>query len=165
MAVDMSEKFFDMADVNYLGIDYGSRRIGISIYHGEVKLALPMKAIITEYDDEKVEKICAMVKENNIDEIAIGYPINMDGTQSDKAKQVDRFIETLSDRLPGGIKINLVDERLTSEQAIDEQKPFYMKQSASKTRKRRSRGIIDSQAATIILEDFLWELELKNNRQ
>ncbi|MDR0742063.1 MAG: Holliday junction resolvase RuvX [Puniceicoccales bacterium] len=161
----MSKKFFDIVDVNYLGIDYGSRRVGISICHGDVKLVLPMKAIVSECDDEKVEKICTMVEENNIDEIAIGYPINMDGTRSGKTKQVDRFIEILSNRLPSGIKINLVDERLTSEQAIDEQKRFYTKQSASKTRKRRNRGIIDSQSAMIILEDFLRELELKNNGQ
>ncbi|MDR2776563.1 MAG: Holliday junction resolvase RuvX [Puniceicoccales bacterium] len=151
--------------VNYLGIDYGSRRVGISICHGEVKLVLPMKAIVSKCYDEKVEKIYATVEENNIDEIAIGYPINMDGTRSGKAKQVDRFIEVLSNRLPGGVRINLVDERLTSEQAIDEQKRFYTKQSASRTRKRRNRGIIDSQAAMIILEDFLRELELKNNGQ
>ncbi|MDR1457669.1 MAG: Holliday junction resolvase RuvX [Puniceicoccales bacterium] len=159
----MAEKFFDILDVNYLGIDYGSRRVGISIYHWDVKLVLPMKAIVTECDDEKVEKICTMVKENSVDGIAIGYPMNMDGTRSDMAKQVDRFIEILSSKLPSNIKINLVDERLTSEQATNEQKLFYTKQSASKTRKRRNRGIIDSQAAMIILEDFLWELELKNS--
>jgi putative Holliday junction resolvase len=161
----MSKKIFDILDVNYLGIDYGSKRVGISIYHGDVKLVLPMKAIVTECDDERVEKICTMVKENNIDGIAIGYPLNMDGTRGDKTKQVDRFIGILSNRLPSNIKINLVDERLTSEQATNEQKLFYAKQSASKTRKRRNRGIIDSQAAMIILEDFLWELELKNNGQ
>ncbi|MDR2628703.1 MAG: Holliday junction resolvase RuvX [Puniceicoccales bacterium] len=165
MVIDMSEKFFDIGGVNYLGIDYGSKRVGISICHGEIKLVLPMKAIVSECDDEKVEKIYAMVKENNIDEIAIGYPINMDGTRGDKAKQVDRFVEILSNRLSDDIKINPVDERLTSEQAINEQKRFYTKQSASRTRKRRSRGIIDSQAAMVILEDFLRELELKNNGQ
>ncbi|MDR2432351.1 MAG: Holliday junction resolvase RuvX [Puniceicoccales bacterium] len=157
----MSKKFVHILDVNYLGIDYGSRRVGMSIYHGDVKLVLPMKAIVTECDDEKVEKICRMVKENNVDGVAIDYPLNMDGTRGNKAKQVDRFVEILSNRLPSNIKINLVDERLTSEQAINEQKLFYTKQSASKTRKRRNRGIIDSQAAMIILEDFLWELELR----
>ncbi|MDR1232842.1 MAG: Holliday junction resolvase RuvX [Puniceicoccales bacterium] len=163
--VDMSKKFFHIADVNYLGIDYGSRRVGISIYHGAVKLVLPMKAIVAECDDGKAEKIYTVVMENDIDEIAIGYPINMDGTRGDKTKQVDRFIEILSNRLSDNIKINLVDERLTSEQVLNEQKLFYTKQSASRTRKRRNQGIIDSQAAMVILEDFLWELELKNKKQ
>jgi putative Holliday junction resolvase len=159
----MFKKIFHIIDVNYLGIDYGFKRVGISIYHGDIKIVLPMKAIVSEHNDEKVEKICTIVKENGIDEIAIGYPINMDGTRSDKAKQVDKFMKILSSKLPDNIKIDPVDERLTSEQAINEQKLFYTKQSASRTRNQRNRGIIDSQAATIILEDFLREMELKNS--
>jgi putative transcription antitermination factor YqgF len=104
-----------------------------------------------------------MVKGNNIDAIAIGDPLNMDGNRGDKAKRVDRFMAISSNRLPDNIKINLIDERLTDEQAINVQKQLNTKQSASKTRKRRNRGIIDSQAAMIILKDFLWELKLKND--
>ncbi|MDR2778863.1 MAG: Holliday junction resolvase RuvX [Puniceicoccales bacterium] len=150
-------------NVNYLGIDYGSKRIGISIYHGDVKIVLPMKAIVAEHDYEKTEKICKIVKENRIGEIVIGYPVNMDGTLGDKAKQVDRFIKNLSNKLPNGIKINRIDERLTSEQAANEQKSFYVKQSATRTRKQRNLGIVDSRTATIILQDFLREMELKNS--
>jgi putative Holliday junction resolvase len=105
------------------------------------------------------------MKENNIDEIATGYPVNMDRSMGNKAKQVDRFIKILSSKLPTGTKINHIDERLTSEQAISEQRSFHGKQSPTKTRKQRNLGIVDSIAATIILQDFLRELELRGEKR
>jgi putative Holliday junction resolvase len=135
MTIDMSQEFFDIVDVNYLGIDYGSKRVGISIYHGDIRIVLPMKAIIAEDDSAKAEKICEIMKENNINEIAVGYPVNIDGSIGNKAKQVDRFMKIVSNKLPNGTKINHVDEQLTNEQAIGEQRSVYAKQSPAKTKK------------------------------
>ncbi|MDR1433107.1 MAG: Holliday junction resolvase RuvX [Puniceicoccales bacterium] len=141
--------------MNYLGIDYGKKRMGLSICHSDVRIALPMDAIVSDSDAEKIEKICLAVEKNKIGEIAIGYPINMDGSMGSKAREVDAFIGKLSSKLPCDVKINRVDERLTSEQAGNEAKSSRGGQSPGKKRRQRRRGIIDSLAATIILRDFL----------
>jgi putative Holliday junction resolvase len=146
--------------VNYLGIDYGHKRVGRSICHSGIEVPLPIDAIISDDDGEKIQKICEIVAKNQIDEVIIGYPINMDGTLGNKVKQVDGFIKKLSSQLPERIKVNRVDERLTSEQALNKQKTFHAKQSISKTKKQRKPGVVDSRAAMIILHDFLHDLEL-----
>jgi putative Holliday junction resolvase len=114
-----------------------------------------MDAIVASDDGEKVEKICLLVHKNKIGEIVMGYPLNMDGTSGAKAKEVDNFIGKLSKKLSGDVKITVMDERLTSEQAMDLGKAFHPKQSPAKKRKHRRRGTTDSVAALVILQDFL----------
>jgi putative Holliday junction resolvase len=121
-----------------------------------------MDAIISENDGGKIDKILRIVEQNAIDGIAIGYPLNMDGTAGDMAKEVDKFVEKLASKLPSGVQIARMDERLTSEQAIGTSKLFHGRQSASRKKKERRRGSLDSQAAMIILQDFLAELELRS---
>jgi putative Holliday junction resolvase len=146
-----------MRTVNYLGLDYGTKRVGVSICHGDVGVALPMDAIVAAADGEKIEKICAVVAKNSISAIAIGYPINMDGSAGRKAAEVDEFIEKLERALPSGVRIFRSDERLTSEQADCAGRADGSRQSAAKKRKRRKSGATDSIAAAIILNDFLSE--------
>jgi putative Holliday junction resolvase len=144
--------------MNYLGIDYGRKRVGVSICHDDVRIVLPMDAIISSDDGEKIEKICELVERNKIGEIVIGYPLNMNGTIGNMAKEVDSFIGRLVARLPSYTKITRTDERLTSEQATKDSRAFYCRQSAAKKQKHRRRGVIDSMAAAVILQDFLDKL-------
>jgi putative Holliday junction resolvase len=150
--------------VNYLGIDYGRKRLGLSICHGNVGIPLPLEAVISDCDGEKIAKICAIIGREKIGGIAIGYPLNMDSSIGAKASEVDAFIEKLASSLQGGIPINRVDERLTSEQVYGDERVFYGGQSPAKRKKRRRSGATDSKAATIILQDFLNELNLSKNR-
>jgi putative Holliday junction resolvase len=143
--------------VNYLGVDFGTKRVGLSIYSDDVKIILPLPAILAEDDDKKLEEILHIVKLEKISVIVVGYPINMDGTIGDKAKAVEIFIEKLGRKLSDNIKIFKVDERLTSEEAIGYDNKFYGRQSPTKKVKRRKSGVVDSQSAMIILRDFLIE--------
>ena len=143
--------------MNYLGVDFGTKRVGLSIYSDDVKIILPLPAILTEDDDKKFEEILQIVKLEKISVIVVGYPINMDGTIGDKAKATEIFIEKLGKKLGNDIEIFKMDERLTSEEAIGYDNKFYGRRSPTKKVKRRKSGVVDSQSAMIILRDFLFE--------
>ena len=131
--------------MRFLGIDYGTRRIGLS-YGDELGVATPLRAL-TEADGEK--RWAALVRvtvERKICELVLGHPLNMDNTAGFKAKEVDAFAARL--RMELNLPVHLVDERLTSYEAESTI-------ARSKRRDLRPSGIIDSRAATIILQDYL----------
>jgi putative Holliday junction resolvase len=141
--------------MNYLGIDYGKKRSGVSVFHGDIGIILPKKAIVSANDWEKIEKICEIVKMDKIGIIAIGYPLHMDGTASKMTEEVDGFVAKLRSKLPAEVAINLMDEGLTTECAESDSMAVNGRQSQAKRRKRCQSGAMDSAAAAIILRDFL----------
>lgn len=131
--------------MRFLGIDYGARRVGLS-YGDELGVATPLPAI-TEADAAKRDAaLAAIVKERRVTEIVLGHPLNMDDTAGPKAKEVEAYAVVLRQRF--GLPVHLVDERLTSYEAESTI-------AKSKRRDVRASGIIDSRAATLILQDFL----------
>ena len=95
--------------MRFLGIDYGTRRIGLA--HGdELGIATPLPALTDAEPAKRRVALAAVVKQRRIDEIVLGYPYNMDGTAGFKAKEVDAFAESL--RKEFGLPVHLVDERL-----------------------------------------------------
>ncbi len=128
-----------------LGIDHGARRIGLS-YGDDLGVATPLAAI-TEADPAKRRAaLAAVVQQRRITDIVIGYPLNMDDTVGPKAKEAEKFAAEL--RAEFGLPVHLIDERLTSYEA---------ESTIAKAKRRdvRASGIIDSRAATLILQDFL----------
>lgn len=130
-----------------LGIDYGERRIGLS-YGDEIGVATPLAALVDADPAKRWVDLLAVVRQRRITDLVMGYPINMDETEGFKAKEVDAFAKKLTAEL--GLPVHLVDERLTSYEA-EESIP------KAKRREVRASGLIDSRAATIILQDFLEE--------
>lgn len=131
--------------MRFLGIDYGSRRIGLS-YGDDLGVATPLPAL-TEADLEKRwSALTAVILQRRITDLVIGYPFNMDDTVGFKAKEVDAFAAKLKAQFH--LPIHLVDERLTSYEAESTI-------AKSKRRDVRASGIIDSRAATLILQDLL----------
>jgi putative Holliday junction resolvase len=131
--------------VRFLGIDYGARRIGLS-YGDELGVATPLPALIEADPAKRWSALVAVMTQRRITDIVIGYPLNMDGTAGFKAKEVDGFAARLREEVK--LPVHLVDERLTSYEA---------ESTIAKSRRRdvRASGIIDSRAATIILQDYL----------
>ena len=88
----------------------------------------------------------AVIRERRITDLVLGYPYNMDGTAGFKAKEVDAFAARLKAEF--ALPVHLVDERLTSYEA---------ESTIGKAQRRqvRASGIVDSRAATLILQDFL----------
>ncbi len=128
-----------------LGIDYGTRRIGLS-YGDEIGVATPLPALVQPDPEQRWQALGEVVRRRRITDLVLGYPYNMDGTAGFKAKEVDAFAARLRETF--GLPVHLVDERLTSYEA---------ESSIAKPRRRelRASGLVDSRAATIILQDYL----------
>ncbi len=128
-----------------LGIDYGTKRIGLS-YGDEVGVATTLPAATETTHAARWEKIAAVIQQRRVTDLVVGYPYNMDGTAGFKAKEVDAFVAELKTRF--GLPVHLVDETLTSHAA---------EQTIPKKQRRdvRASGLVDSRAAALILQDFL----------
>lgn len=128
-----------------LGIDYGAKRIGLA--HGdEIGVATPLPAVLEAAGEARWAKLGDAIKVRRITDLVVGYPYNMDGSVGFKAKEVEAFVAELKARF--ALPVHLVDETLTS----------YAAESSIKKKDRRGvrdSGLIDSRAATIILQDFL----------
>lgn len=131
--------------MRFLGIDYGSRRIGLS-FGDELGVATPLPAILEADPAKRDAAIAAIIQQRRVTDIVIGHPLNMDDTVGPKAKEVEAFATSLRERFR--LPVHLVDERLTSYEA-------EATIAKSKRRDVRASGIIDSRAATLILQDFL----------
>jgi len=128
-----------------LGIDHGARRIGLS-YGDELGVATPLPALTDADPAKRSAALAAIVRQRRVTDIVVGHPLNMDDSAGPKAKEAEAFAEAL--RREFGLPVHLVDERLTSYEA---------ESTIAKTRRRqvRASGIVDSRAATLILQDFL----------
>jgi putative Holliday junction resolvase len=131
---------------NYLGVDYGTKRIGLA-WADELGIALPIGAFPGVDQPDWKNKIGKVIGEKKIDEIIVGYPIHMDGTVGVRAIEVDRFIAELENTFK--LSVFRVDERLTSIAAEE----GMGKRSAKK--KKQDPGWVDASAAGLILSDFI----------
>lgn len=131
--------------MRYLGIDYGAKRVGLA-FGDEVGVATPLPAVLELAGEARWLKIGEVLKARRVDECVVGFPYNMDGSVGFKAKEVEAFVAELKTRF--GLPVHLVDETLTS---------YAAESSIAKKDRRgvRDSGLIDSRAATIILQDFL----------
>ncbi|GAB1488653.1 Holliday junction resolvase RuvX [Opitutaceae bacterium] len=131
--------------MRFLGIDYGTRRIGLA-YGDELGIATPLPALTDADPAKRRAGLAAVVKARRVTDLVLGYPYNMDGSIGFKAKEVDAFAEEL--RADLGLPIHFIDERLTSHMA-------EAGMSQLELREIRAKGIVDSRAAALILQDFL----------
>lgn len=137
---------------NFLAIDYGSRRIGLS--HGdELGIAIPVPAATETDENARLEHIATEIRIRRITTLIVGYPVNMDGSHGFKTKEVDAFIEVLEKRFR--LPVIRVDETLSSYEA--ESHMTAKRKGGNSVRARqahRRTGEIDSRAATVILQDY-----------
>ncbi|MEO6874975.1 MAG: Holliday junction resolvase RuvX [Opitutaceae bacterium] len=133
-----------------LGIDYGTRRIGLS-YGDTLGVATPLPAIVDAAPDKRWAALIAIIHSRRATDLVLGYPLNMDDTAGPKAKEMEALAGRLEKEF--GLPVHLVDERLTSYEA---------ESTIEKAKRRgvRASGLIDSRAATIILQDFLDQHQL-----
>lgn len=128
-----------------LGIDYGTRRIGLS-FGDELGVATPLPAIIDAAPEKRWSALLAMIHQRRVTDLVLGYPLNMDDTAGPKAKEAEALAARLREEL--NVPVHLIDERLTSYEAESTI-------AKSKRREVRASGLVDSRAATLILQDFL----------
>ncbi len=136
--------------MRFLGIDYGEKRIGLS-YGDELGLAVPLPAAVEKTKKERVAHIGEIIGERKITDIVVGYPLNMDGSEGFKAREVEAFVELLVKRFP--LPVHRADERLSTHQAASDLR-------ATGKKAHRKSGELDSRAATVILQDYLDEQQI-----
>ncbi len=132
--------------MRYLGLDIGDKRIGIAISDSSGLFAMPFEVYNTVGAKKDQQYITKLVLEQQIETVVIGLPINMNGTEGERALICREFARRLRNRLR--IPIEMQDERLSTVSAerilID----------ADVSRKKR-KTIIDKLAAQVILQNYL----------
>ena len=132
-----------------IGIDLGSKRIGVSICDEKQLIATPLKTINRKSLAEVVNELKDIVAENNIKGIIVGNPLNMDGSLGKSAQSVRDTSQNIEKSI--NIPICLWDERLSTVGAFNISSQLDI--NVSKREKK-----IDENAATFILQgaiDFL----------
>jgi putative pre-16S rRNA nuclease len=145
-------------NTRFLAIDYGSRRIGIAVSDETNTIAFGRGVV--ENTENYLEEITKIVREENISDIVIGYPLSLRGNKSAQTVDVEDFENELrnymSARFRRPIDIIRWDERLTSKMAADS-----MLQSGMKKKNRRDKKNIDIISAALILQSYLDNRKLK----
>ena len=133
--------------MRYLGLDLGSKTLGMALSDASGLIASPYQVIRhNENYEQLLSEVKRVVEEKNVQEIVLGLPKNMNNTIGEKGNLSLLFKSQLEDLLK--IPVHLQDERLTT---VEAQK-ILLKQDAS--RKKRKQ-VIDEVAATIILQSYL----------
>jgi len=132
-----------------LGLDLGSKRIGVSICDEKQLIATPLKTINKNTLNELIFELKVIIDENNIKGIIIGNPLNMDGSSGRSAQSVKDTSQKIEENI--NIPICLWDERLSTVGAFNLSSQLDI--NVSKREKK-----IDENAAAFILQgaiDFL----------
>lgn len=126
-----------------MALDVGTKRIGIALSDFLLMLANGHSYIPREPEDKAIEAIYKIAKENRVEKIVVGVPLNMDGTKGFQAENCTEFAAKLK-----GYEIIFEDERLTSDTAEENLR-------AKKIDFRKDKGLVDIESACIILEQYL----------
>ena len=95
-----------------IGLDLGSKRIGVSICDEKQLIATPYKTILKSKNNELIEELKNIIQENDIKAIIIGYPLNMDGSSGSSAQSVNDVSKNIDKEID--VDVCLWDERLST---------------------------------------------------
>lgn len=129
-----------------LAVDYGEKRIGLAVSDPLGIAAHGLATLTSGGAEADAAAIAQTVREQEAEEVVVGLPVNMDGTEGQQAQICREFAERLTDIL--AVPVRLVDERLSSaraERVLGEAGLSY----------RKRKGKVDRLAAQFILEQYL----------
>ena len=129
-----------------IGIDMGSKRVGLSISDEKRKIATPLKTINYENIQILINELEKIINENNVHAIVFGNPKNMDGTEGSSAQSVKDKVKLISEKIK--IPIFMWDERLSTVGA------FNLSSQLDVNVTKRVKNI-DEKAAAFILQGVL----------
>ena len=127
-------------------MDFGSKRMGVAVSDELFLTAQGADTIYRKDLKQDLERIAALIKENNVIEVIVGLPISMNGTYSQKTKEVLEFADILAKSV--SIPVKTWDERLTTVQA----ERSMMEAGMNGFKRRR---LADKVAAQLILQGYL----------
>lgn len=129
-----------------LALDYGKVRTGIAVTD---ELQIIASGLTTVPTSELMAFLTQYLAEEKVEKLLIGDPRQMDGTPSESAALIEKFLEQFNKRFPQ-IPVVKMDERFTSKLAVR-----AMIDSGLKKKQRQNKGLIDEISAVIILQDYL----------
>lgn len=129
-----------------MGIDYGTKRIGVAISDPSCTMAHPLDIVQVREDGSHMETLKKIARDYQVEKIVVGLPYNMEGDVGDSAQKVILWANELGGILD--LPVDLWDERLTTAEAHE-----LLMHLKVKGPKRRQ--IVDKIAASIILKSYL----------
>lgn len=129
-----------------LGIDFGLKRVGLSVSDRTGTLVSPYKTIERTTRDALFDELTEIIQNESIEAVVVGLPLSLDGEDTLTTRQARNFAESLGRRTD--VPIHMMDERLTSAEAEEEL-------NAAGVRGKKRKLALDSQAAVIILRSWL----------
>lgn len=129
-----------------MGIDYGDARTGIAVSDLLCTIVGTTTVIHSRNREKTVTEICRLVSENEVGEIVMGLPKNMDGTEGPRAQLCREFAQLVEEAT--GIKVVMWDERRTTVEA-------HNILSAHNYHGKKRKNTVDAVAAGLILEGYL----------
>lgn len=129
-----------------MGVDYGDARTGVAISDLLCSIVGSATVVYSRNMDKTVEAVAQLARENQVGEIAVGLPKNMDGTEGVRAELCRTFAEKLKEAT--GIPVAMWDERRTTVEAHN-----ILSEHNYHGKKRKQT--VDAVAAGLILEGYL----------
>ncbi|MBQ9642600.1 MAG: Holliday junction resolvase RuvX [Lachnospiraceae bacterium] len=137
-------------EIMLMGLDYGSVTVGVALSDALLQSAWPREIIRRDRESKlrhTLARIEELARENAVTQIVVGLPLNMDGSEGERARAARAFAEKVRKRT--GLPVELVDERLTTVEADE-----ILDQMGLTDRAQR-KAQVDAIAASLILQDYM----------
>jgi putative Holliday junction resolvase len=129
-----------------MGIDYGTKRIGVAISDPSCTIAHPLEMIQVREDGSHMESLKKVIRDYEVKKIVVGLPYDMDGAVGQSANKVILWVKELEASLK--LPVELWDERLTTSEAYE----ILIRMNIKGPKRRK---LIDKIAASIMLQSYL----------
>ena len=134
------------AEGRLLGVDFGERRVGLALSDSAGLIAQGLETLAVKSTGESLASIAAIVEAEQVLEVILGLPVNMDGTKGEMAEKVEAFAGLLRGRVSCAVRT--WDERMTSISARRAMNEMGMGT-------RGNKASLDRIAATLLLQNYL----------
>lgn len=134
-------------DKRVLGLDLGSKTIGLAISDSNLVVSSPLITIHRKKFTIDAEILITLINERMVGGLVLGLPVNMDGSEGPRAQSTRQFAQNLIEKID--IPIVFWDERLSSAEV-----ERILINEIDMSRRRREQ-VIDKMAAVVILQGFL----------
>lgn len=129
-----------------LALDVGERRIGVALSDPTQTLARSLVVLKRKDDGQVLKRVAALVQEEAVERVVVGYPLSLRGDVGPQAQRVGRFAQALAQTVE--VPVELWDERYSTVEA-----ERILRERGMSGRQRRRR--VDATAAAVILQDYL----------
>jgi putative Holliday junction resolvase len=130
-----------------LGLDYGSRRIGLAVSDEARVFAFPAGALERAGLERDLAALASLIAERGVTRVVVGLPLHLSGRSGPEAEAARAFARALAEA--AHVQVDLLDERWTT---LEAERAL---RDAPGSQRKRSRGSVDSVAATLLLRTYL----------